>query len=150
MAHIGSPFQNACILVGVGVAAIIINSVVITKIGRRRVFLVTGLTLCGLAQLLAAVVYTVHPGTVSTGKAIVGLSVLYIIAYNVSGPEQLVMFAFSKLVTGNDINIRLDFRRRAAVSKTAILHLWTRCCSGFLRGLARHFHGTILHQSRRS
>ena len=39
----------------------------------------------GLTQLLVAVVYTVKPGTVETGRAIVGLSVVYIIGYNV-GP----------------------------------------------------------------
>ncbi len=84
MASIGNAFQTTCILVGVGVAAILINSAVITHIGRRRVFLVSGLLLCGLAQLFTAVVYTVQPGTESTGKAIVGLAVVYILAYNVS------------------------------------------------------------------
>jgi SP family sugar:H+ symporter-like MFS transporter len=90
MAGIGNPFANSCILVAVGVVAILINSAIITSVGRRRVFLVTGLFICGLAQLLTAVVYTVNPGTtetgtpVETGRAIVGLAVLYIISYNVS------------------------------------------------------------------
>lgn len=82
MAHIGDAFENSCILVAVGVVAVIINSIVITKWGRRRVFLTTGLIICGMIQLLQAIVYTVHPGTVSTGKAIVGLSVVYLIGYN--------------------------------------------------------------------
>ncbi len=82
MANVGSPFQNSCILTAVGVFAIIVNSAIITKIGRRRVFLFWGMFACGIAQLLVAVVYTVHPGTSSTGKAIVGLSVIYIVAYN--------------------------------------------------------------------
>ena len=84
MAGIGNAFENSCILISVGVVAILINSSVITHFGRRRVFLVTGLALCGLAQQLTAVVYTVNPGTQSTGRAIVGLSVVYIFAYNVS------------------------------------------------------------------
>lgn len=37
----------------------------------------------GATQLIVAVVYTVKPGTVQTGRTIVGLSVVYIIGYNV-------------------------------------------------------------------
>lgn len=84
MANIGNSFENSCILVAVGVIAILINSAVVTHIGRRRVFLVVGLFICGLSQLLTAVVYTVNPGTKSTGRAIVGLAVVYILGYNVS------------------------------------------------------------------
>jgi SP family sugar:H+ symporter-like MFS transporter len=68
MAHVGSPFMNSCILVAVGVVAITANSCVISKIGRRRVFLMSGLTICGLCQIAVAAVYHVNPGTVSTGK----------------------------------------------------------------------------------
>lgn len=82
MAGIGQPFENSCILVGVGVIAILINSAVITKYGRRRVFLVTGLLLCALFQLIVAIAYTVAPGTKRTGQVIVAMSVLYIISYN--------------------------------------------------------------------
>lgn len=69
MAHVGSPFMNSCILVAVGVVAISVNSCVISKIGRRRVFLMSGLSICGLCQIAVAAVYHVNPGTVSTGKA---------------------------------------------------------------------------------
>lgn len=72
-----------------GVFAILVNTAVITHIGRRRVFLVIGMFICGLTQLLTAVVYTIQPGTVSTGRAIVGLSVVYIVGYNVrANPTQ--------------------------------------------------------------
>jgi len=68
MASVGSAFENSCILVAVGVLAILINSAVITRFGRRRVFLITGMLLCGLSQLIVAVVYDKNgPGT-STGK----------------------------------------------------------------------------------
>lgn len=83
MANIGNSFENTCILTAVGVIAILINSAVITHIGRRRIFLIIGMFLCGLTQLLSAVVYTISPGTQSTGRAIVGLSVVYIMGYNV-------------------------------------------------------------------
>ncbi|KAK0629408.1 general substrate transporter [Bombardia bombarda] len=82
MAGIGNAFENACILNGVGIVAILINSAVITHFGRRRVFLITGLLICGLAQLLTAIVYQMNPGTKSTGQAIVGLAVVYLLAYN--------------------------------------------------------------------
>ncbi|KAK4187695.1 general substrate transporter [Podospora australis] len=88
MADIGQPFENSCILISVGVVAILINSAVVTHFGRRRVFLVSGLILCGISQLLVAIVYTVSPGTESTGQAIVGLSVGMVATYAwISGGE---------------------------------------------------------------
>lgn len=86
MAGIGDAFANSCILISVGVVAILINSALVTHFGRRRVFLVSGLILCGISQLVSAVVYQVNPGTKSTGRAIVGLAILYILGYNVSRP----------------------------------------------------------------
>ena len=68
MAKVGNAFQNTCILTAVGVAVIIINSCVISKIGRRRVFLMIGMLICGVSQFVVAAVYHVSPGTVSTGK----------------------------------------------------------------------------------
>ena len=82
MAGVGKPFENAVILTSVGVIAIIINTLVITRWGRRRVFLVVGLILCGIVQLILAAVYDAQPTKSSTLKLIVGLSVLYILAYN--------------------------------------------------------------------
>lgn len=60
--------MNSCILTAVGVLAIIVNSCVISKIGRRRVFLMTGLSICGVTQIITAAVSHVNPGTVGTGK----------------------------------------------------------------------------------
>ena len=82
MAGVGEPFQNSVILVSVGVIAIIINTLVITRWGRRRVFLTIGLTICGIVQLIIAAVYKARPTEQSTLKMIVGLSVVYILAYN--------------------------------------------------------------------
>lgn len=75
MAAVGSPFENACILTGVGVAAILINSAIITKWGRRRVFLTTGMALCGITQLIVAIVYDKKGPSTSTGKVSPGRSV---------------------------------------------------------------------------
>lgn len=82
MANVGNAFENSCILTGVGVAALLFNALVITKFGRRRVMMTSGFIVCGLAQLIMAIVYTIEPGTQRTGKAIVGLSVVYIVSYN--------------------------------------------------------------------
>ncbi|GAB7354614.1 hypothetical protein MBLNU459_g5052t1 [Dothideomycetes sp. NU459] len=82
MAGVGSPFQNSCILVAVGVVAIIVNTCIITRFGRRRFFLTVGLVICGFVQLFVAVVYTVRPGSKAAGKAIIALSVIYIAGYN--------------------------------------------------------------------
>jgi MFS transporter, SP family, sugar:H+ symporter len=82
MANIGDAFQNSCILTGLGVIAMLVNSALVTRWGYRRPTMMTGFAFCGLSQLLIAVIYTVEPGTVKTGKAIVGLSVLYIAGYN--------------------------------------------------------------------
>ncbi|KAF2787544.1 MFS monosaccharide transporter-like protein [Melanomma pulvis-pyrius CBS 109.77] len=82
MAKVGNAFQNSCILTAVGVVVIIVNSCVISKIGRRRVFLMVGMFICGVSQFIVAAVYHVHPGTVGTGKVIVALSVIYICGYN--------------------------------------------------------------------
>ncbi|KAI1440377.1 putative maltose permease [Annulohypoxylon stygium] len=82
MANVGNAFENSCILTGVGVAALLATALLITKFGRRRLMMLMGFTLCGISQLVIAVVYTVHPNTENSGKALIGMSVLYIIAYN--------------------------------------------------------------------
>lgn len=82
MADVGDAFTNSCILTGVGVAGLIMSNLVITRWGYRRPMMMAGFALCGLAQLIIAVLYTVEPGTEKTGKVIVGVSVIYIVAYN--------------------------------------------------------------------
>ena len=80
------------ILVSVGVIAIILNTLVITRYGRRRVFLVVGLCLCGAVQLIIAAVYDARPTEESTLKLIVGLSVVYILAYNGESSSKAIDF----------------------------------------------------------
>ncbi|ORY70515.1 putative maltose permease [Pseudomassariella vexata] len=82
MANVGDAFQNSVILNAVGVFALLLNSFLVTRIGYRRVMMMNGLGLCGLSQLIIAIVYTVQPGTATTGKVVVGISVIYIVAYN--------------------------------------------------------------------
>ncbi len=82
MANVGDAFENSCILSGVGVAALLANSLIITRYGRRRVLMTAGLVVCGVTQLIMAVVYTVEPMTRRTGKVVVAMSIIYIVAYN--------------------------------------------------------------------
>lgn len=67
-----------------GLVAIVINAFIVVRYGRRRVLITTGLILCGICQLIMAVVYDKHPGTISTGRALVGMSSLYMFFFNVS------------------------------------------------------------------
>lgn len=83
MADIGDTFQNSCILTTVGIVAILINGAVVIKFGRRRVFLMAGMLLCGLIHLLMAVVYTAKPSANSASEAVAALAVIYIFFYNV-------------------------------------------------------------------
>lgn len=82
MADVGDAFTASCILTGVGVASLLASNLVITRFGARRRMMMTGLGLCGAAQLIIAGVYAGAPGHPRTGKVIVGVSVVYIMAYN--------------------------------------------------------------------
>ena len=85
-------------MISAGVVAILVNSALITHFGRRRVFLVPGLIVCGIAQLLTAVVYQANPGAASTGQAVVGLAIIYILAYNV-GILQMSLHSFTLTIS---------------------------------------------------
>lgn len=131
-------FENRCILTAVGVLAILINTTFITYVGRRRAFLTAGLVFCGFSQLIVAVIYTVHPGTESTSKAIVGLSVVFILGYSVSVPNLLEIENICKLnsdiscVLGNDIDLFVGVRGRVTVLATSIVHIRACGCSCIL------------------
>jgi len=87
MAGVGKPFENSCILTACAVTAILTNTCIITKYGRRRVFLITGLMICAVTQLIIAVVYTIQPTSPAALRTLVALTVLYIVSYNVSLPH---------------------------------------------------------------
>ncbi|KAK4541798.1 hypothetical protein LTR36_007330 [Oleoguttula mirabilis] len=78
----GKPFENSVALTTVGVVAIVVNTCIITRFGRRRVMLITGLILCAITMLIIAAVDTAAPKAESTKKLIVGISVVYIAGYN--------------------------------------------------------------------
>ncbi|KAM7198323.1 general substrate transporter [Rhypophila sp. PSN 637] len=83
-AGIGTPFQDSVIMIATGVVAIIINSAVITRFGYRRRMLMTGMVLCGLCQLLVAVVWDTRAVPLASGSTldgIVALTVIYMFIY---------------------------------------------------------------------
>jgi hypothetical protein len=82
MAKVTNPFGMSNVLSCIGIVAILANSLIIVKFGRRRVLLMTGLICCGCLQLIIAAVYHAQPGTKSTGMIIVALSCLYMFSYN--------------------------------------------------------------------
>ncbi|KAL1991062.1 hypothetical protein VTN49DRAFT_5566 [Thermomyces lanuginosus] len=82
MAGVGNAFENSCILTAIGVVAIMINSTIMGRIGRRRNFLMSGLIICAISQLITAIVYDVRPNDPATGKVIVALAVIFIFGYN--------------------------------------------------------------------
>ncbi|KAF2003056.1 monosaccharide transporter-like protein [Amniculicola lignicola CBS 123094] len=82
MAKVSDPFAMTNVLSCIGIIAILANSLIIVKYGRRRVLLMTGLLICGVLQLIVAIVYHKKPGQKSTGKVLVALSCLYLFSYN--------------------------------------------------------------------
>ncbi|PVI03905.1 general substrate transporter [Periconia macrospinosa] len=82
MARVSDPFAMSNVLSCIGIIAIIANSFIIVRFGRRRILLMSGLIACGILQLIIALIYQKHPGTSSTGKVIVALSSIYMFSYN--------------------------------------------------------------------
>lgn len=90
MAHVSNPFGMSCVLSTMGLVAILLNSAIVVRYGRRRVLLMSGLVVCGILQLIIAIAYDKNPGTKTTGQVLVALACLYMMAYNVS----IVCFAW--------------------------------------------------------
>ena len=84
MANVDDPFAMTNVLSTLGLVAIIMNSIIVVRWGRRRRMLIGGLIGCAILQLIIAIVYDKKPGQTSTGKVIVALSSLYMMVYNVS------------------------------------------------------------------
>ncbi|KAJ2894784.1 hypothetical protein MKZ38_007213 [Zalerion maritima] len=82
MANVDDPFAMTNVLSTVGLVAIIMNSLIVVRYGRRRILLMNGLIICAVLQLIVAIVYQKQPGTTATGKILVAMSSLYMFAYN--------------------------------------------------------------------
>ena len=84
MANVDDPFAMTNVLSTLGLVAIITNSLIIVRWGRRRRMLISGLIGCAVLQLIIAIVYDKKSGSPDTGKVLVALSSLYLMSYNVS------------------------------------------------------------------
>jgi hypothetical protein len=98
MARVDNPFAMSNVLSTIGLLAIIINSLIVVRFGRRRVLLMTGLTACGFLQLVIALVYDKKPGSSVTGKVLVALSCLYMFSYNVRSLSTSSLVVFVDLI----------------------------------------------------
>lgn len=100
MAKVASPFAMSCVLSAVGLFALIINACVVVKFGRRRLLTMNGLVICGILQLIIAVVYQTQGSTIKAGKVLVALSCLYMMSYNVSiNPKTKLVVTRDNLLT---------------------------------------------------
>lgn len=88
MAKVANPFAMGCVLSAIGLFAIVLNSLIVVRYGRRRILLMSGLGICGVLQLIVAIVYDKNPGAKATGEVLVALSCLYMMSYNVSIPRK--------------------------------------------------------------
>ncbi|KAI1765678.1 general substrate transporter [Hypoxylon sp. FL1150] len=82
MARVANPFAMGCVLSAIGLLALVLNSLIVVRYGRRRVLLMGGLGICGVLQLIVAIVYDKNPGAKATGEVLVALSCLYMMSYN--------------------------------------------------------------------
>ncbi|KAL2022954.1 hypothetical protein VTK56DRAFT_4169 [Thermocarpiscus australiensis] len=82
MSKVANPFGMSNVLSVMGILAIFFNSLIVVRYGRRRVTLMIGLGLCGILQLIIAIVYDKQPGAASTGAVLVALTCVYMMSYN--------------------------------------------------------------------
>ena len=148
MAKVANPFGMSCVLSTIGLLALILNSCVVVRYGRRRVLLMSGLVTCGVLQLIVAVVYDKNPGTKGTGRVIVALTSLYMFSYNVSISQRdcLVVQSYAYYTTGSRCALRVADGRRNAITTSSKLHFRTRSRSWLFHGMAYSIYSTILYQ----
>ncbi|KAE8843850.1 hypothetical protein HRS9122_04953 [Pyrenophora teres f. teres] len=82
MAKVQDPFAMSNVLSAISIIAFIANSCIVVRYGNRRVLLMTGLLVCGILQLIIALVYHKAPDAKATGKVTVGLTGIYMFSYN--------------------------------------------------------------------
>jgi len=76
MAGVVNPFTMSIASNVVGIGGVALSLYSIRLVGRRTQLMV-GTAACGLAQLVAAAVYTAHPGTKTSGQVLTAMSALY-------------------------------------------------------------------------
>lgn len=83
MAKVPNPFAMSNILSTMGILAIVFNSLIVVRWGLRRNIMMTGLTVCGILQLIIAVVYDKRgPSDPAAANLLVAFTCLYMMSYN--------------------------------------------------------------------
>ncbi|KAI0187666.1 general substrate transporter [Xylaria flabelliformis] len=83
IAGVSNPFGFSVLITGIGLIAAVVSSLFIRYIDRRAIMII-GPLVCGLAQLVQAIAWTISPGSAATGSVIVafnGLFVFFYVAY---------------------------------------------------------------------
>lgn len=145
MAGIGRPFEDTCIMAGIGSFFLLVNSAIITKYGRRRVFLGWGLIFGGIAQLIMAAIYTAYPKTKLAGK-------VSFHRYS-SVPSDKYPIGHCKLfnyqpcfLQHNDSNICKASWGRITISEPSFVHTGNRDLNWIFLGMACIFYSSLLHK----
>ncbi|KAJ4175269.1 hypothetical protein NW754_005690 [Fusarium falciforme] len=118
MAKVDDPFAMSNVLSMAGLIAIIANAFIVVRYGRRRVLLTNGLVISGCFQLIIAVTYDKNPGTHVTGRVLVALSCLYMMAYNG------MIASYSWLVAGEMPSQRLRSYTFGVAAAVGFLGAW--------------------------
>lgn len=82
MAAVYDPFAMSNVLSVMSILAILFNSLIVVRFGRRRAILMIGLAVCGVLQMIIAVVYDKKGRTQATGNVLIALTCLYMMSYN--------------------------------------------------------------------
>lgn len=83
IAGIQKPFQYSILVAAVGLIGVLISLLFVRSVGRRTLMIV-GTLGCGICQLIPAIVWSVDPGSKSSGKIVVAficLFELFFVAY---------------------------------------------------------------------
>ncbi|KAI0866749.1 MFS transporter [Xylaria cubensis] len=85
IAGVSNPFGFSVLITGIGLIAAVVSSLFIRYIDRRAIMII-GPLVCGLAQLVQAIAWTISPGSAATGSVIVAFNGLFVFFYVAYGP----------------------------------------------------------------
>jgi SP family sugar:H+ symporter-like MFS transporter len=76
MAAVQNPFTMTIVVNVLGIGGTLVSLYGIRIVGRRTI-LIFGTCACGTAHLIAAAVYTAHPGTITSGQVLTAMCAIY-------------------------------------------------------------------------
>ncbi|KAJ0119075.1 sugar transporter 4 [Diaporthe amygdali] len=94
MAGIKKPFEQSVGLAASALGFSIMNTLTITRMGYRRLWLIAGLLICGACNVVMAATYQAHPG--SRGSGIVTIAMFHVFNLGYIG----MVLTYSRLICG--------------------------------------------------